>query len=262
MFFGMGDVEGGGFEHWGKCSRSHLERDFLVGRRWLLPDLFRAVHIFSEFITGFIKFRTLGPTVTVFGSARFAEDHQYYKLARELGKLLAHEQLSVMTGGGPGIMEAANRGAREHGGRSVGCNIKLPKEQKPNPYLDDWVDFHYFFVRKVMLLKYSCAFVALPGGFGTIDEIFETLTLVQTGKMKDFPIILMGTDYWRGLGEYIKDKLLKAGTISPKDMRLVYVTDSPNEAIQCIKAGAARLLGIPSSDAPAHCALCDLEKLT
>lgn len=247
--------------NWGKGSRSHFEEDLLEGRRPLFPDVLRAIHIFIEFISGFLKFRRLGPTVTVFGSARFSEDHQYYKLARELGQELATEQLAVMTGGGPGIMEAANRGAKEKGGHSIGCNIKLPKEQRPNPYLDTWIDFDYFFVRKVMLLKYSCAYVALPGGFGTLDEVFETLTLVQTGKMKDFPIILMGTEYWRGLGEYIKDKLLKEGTISPRDLKLVYVTDSPKEAIQCIKAGANRLFGIPATEAPTHCALCNIDQL-
>jgi len=251
---------GGGEAPWGKSTRSPYEEKFLKTGRNLLADTFRAGHILSEFVAGFWKFKRISPCVTVFGSARFVEDHKYYHLARELGGLLAEESFSVMTGGGPGIMEAANRGAKDKGGRSFGCNIKLPKEQRPNPYLDSWFEFDYLFIRKVMLLKYSCAFVALPGGFGTLDEIFETATLVQTKKMRDFPLILMGTEYWQGLRDYLVERLLVEGTISKSDLKLVYITDSPKEAIQCIKAGAARLLGIPFSEAPTHCALCDLEK--
>lgn len=250
---------GGGESPWGKSTRSPYEEKFLKTGRNLLTDTFRAGHILSEFVAGFWKFKRISPCVTVFGSARFVEDHKYYHLARELGGLLAEDGFSVMTGGGPGIMEAANRGAKDKGGRSFGCNIKLPKEQRPNPYLDSWFEFDYLFIRKVMLLKYSCAFVALPGGFGTLDEIFETATLVQTGKMRDFPLILMGTEYWQGLRDYLVERLLAEGTISRSDLKLVYITDSPKEAIQCIKAGAARLLGIPFSEAPTHCALCDLE---
>jgi uncharacterized protein (TIGR00730 family) len=147
-------------------------------------------------------------SVTVFGSARFTEEHMYYALAREIGQQLARAGFTVMTGGGPGIMEVANRGAKEAGGYSVGCNIELPQEQKPNPYLDRWVTFRHFFVRKLMLVKYSYAFIALPGGFGTLDEIFETATLIQTHKIKDFPLVLVGKDYWRPLLDFLhKDEL-------------------------------------------------------
>jgi uncharacterized protein (TIGR00730 family) len=262
MFFSRNGNNGNGSNGsgWGKGTRSPHEARFLETGRNLLSDSFRAGHFLQEFLGGFWKFRNISPCVTVFGSARFVEDHRYYHLARELGALLAEDGFSVMTGGGPGIMEAANRGAKDKGGRSFGCNIKLPKEQRPNPYLDSWFEFDYFFIRKVMLLKYSCAFVALPGGFGTLDEIFETATLVQNRKMKDFPLILMGSDYWRGLRDFLVERLLAEGTISRSDLKLVYITDSPKEAIQCIKAGAARLLGIPFSEAPTHCALCDLEK--
>ena len=157
------------------------ERFFLSGPGKRVSELVRAGRIFTEFLRGFRRLHFVGPCVTVFGSARFPEDHVYYRLAREVGAQLAHAGFTVMTGGGPGVMEAANRGAQEAGGRSIGCNIELPCEQEPNPYLDEWVEFDHFFVRKVMLVKYSYAFVVMPGGFGTMDEIFETLTLVQTG---------------------------------------------------------------------------------
>ncbi len=262
MLFLNNHKNGDGSERsaWGRGSRSPHEAHFLAQGRSLFSDGIRAAHFLSEFVMGFWRFRDIAPCVTVFGSARFVEDHKYYQLARELGALLAEDGFSVMTGGGPGIMEAANRGAKDKGGKSFGCNIKLPKEQRPNPYLDSWVEFDYFFIRKLMLLKYSCAFVALPGGFGTLDEIFETITLLQNRKMSNFPLILMGTEYWQGLRDFVVDRLLAEGTISQSDLKLVYVTDSPKEAIQCIKAGAARLLGIPFSEAPTHCALCDLEK--
>src|SRR5690349_7713061 len=159
---------------------------FLEGPQNRTSELIRAVRIFFEFMRGFRALHFVGPCVTVFGSARFPEDHRYYTLAREMGRRLGRAGFTVMTGGGPGIMEAANRGARDVGGRSVGCNIILPKEQAPNPYLDLWVEFRYFFVRKVMLAKYSYAFVALPGGFGTMDALFECATLVQTGKIRNF----------------------------------------------------------------------------
>ena len=157
----------------------------------------RAARIFCEFIRGFRTLHFVGACVTVFGSARFTENHPYYDLARQCGAELAKAGFTVMTGGGPGIMEAANRGAKETGGRSIGCNIQLPREQKPNPFVDQWITFRHFFVRKVMLVKYSYAFIALPGGFGTLDEIFETATLIQTGKIRDFPLVLMGIEYWR-----------------------------------------------------------------
>jgi len=181
---------------WGKATRTPEERHFLVGPRLRREEIARLFRILSDFMRGFRALHFLDPVVTVFGSARFPESHRYYALAREVGRQLAEAGFTVMTGGGPGTMEAANRGAREGGGTSVGCNIELPHEQKPNPYLDLFVEFRYFFVRKVMLVKYSTAFVCMPGGFGTMDEIFETATLIQTGKILGFPLILVGREYW------------------------------------------------------------------
>ncbi|HLO42238.1 MAG TPA: TIGR00730 family Rossman fold protein [Phycisphaerales bacterium] len=180
----------------------------------------------------------------MFGSARFKEDHRYYAMARDMGSRTADLGLTVMTGGGPGIMEAANRGAKDRSGLSLGCNIILPMEQKPNPYVDKFVEFKYFFVRKVMLVKYSYAFVIFPGGFGTLDELFETLTLVQTQKIKHFPIVLMGVDYWRPMVEFIQG-MAERGTISPGDAELITVTDDPLVAIETIRAGVERLKPAP-----------------
>lgn len=230
--------------NWGKLSRSPKEYRFLEGPRGRLLDLVRAIHIFIEFIVGFRKLHFVGPCVTVFGSARFADGHPYYKLGREVGQELTKLGFSVMTGGGPGVMEAANRGARDLGGISIGCNIKLPKEQKPNPYLTSWIEFHYFFVRKVMLLKYSYAFVALPGGYGTLDEIFETLTLIQTKKMKDFPLILIGESFWRPLVQFVQESLLLEGTISKEDQSLFYLTDSVNDAMGIIRETSFKRFGL------------------
>jgi hypothetical protein len=221
-------------DSWGKSAGTGEERVFLEGpqkRRW---ELLRALRIFGEFIRAFRTLHFLGPCVTVFGSARFGPENDYYKLARETGRHLGRAGFTVMTGGGPGIMEAANRGAREVGAMSVGCNIKLPQEQDPNPYLDRWMEFQYFFVRKVMLVKYSYAFVVMPGGFGTLDEIFETATLIQTGKIRDFPIVLMGTSFWTPLVGFMRDTLAKAGTIDEADYRRMLVTDSPEEAVEHI----------------------------
>jgi len=186
----------------------------------------------------------VGPCVTVFGSARFKEHHPYYAVGRDLGARLARVGFTVMTGGGPGLMEAANRGAREAGGRSIGCNIQLPVEQRPNPYLDRWVTFRHFFVRKVMLVKYSYAFIALPGGFGTLDEVFEIATLVQTGKVREFPLVLMGRDYWRPLTDFIRNRLMVEGTIDPGDEQRLAVTDSPTEAVEWITSVAMRRFGL------------------
>src|ERR1700685_4417701 len=180
---------------WPSSTPDPAERQLLQGPHARRHELRQAVRIFAECIRGFRALHFVGPLVTVFGSARFDASHPYYGLGQEIGKELARLGVTVMTGGGPGLMEAANRGARSAGGRSVGCNIKLPKEQAPNPYLDRMVEFRYFFVRKLMLLKYSYAFVALPGGFGTLDEIFETLVLIQTGKVRSFPVVLLGKDF-------------------------------------------------------------------
>jgi uncharacterized protein (TIGR00730 family) len=202
------------------------------------------VRVFFEFMRGFRALHFVGPCVTVFGSARFKADHPYYDLGRELGARLARVGFTVMTGGGPGIMEAANRGAREAGGRSIGCNIELPREQQPNAYLDRWITFQHFYVRKVMLVKYSYAFVALPGGFGTLDEMFEVATLVQTGKVREFPIVLMGREYWRPLTAFVRNRLLVEGTIDPGDEQRLQVTDSPAEAVEWVTATAMRRFGL------------------
>ena len=201
----------------------------------LLADFDRAFRMFQEFVTGCRTLYDIGQAVTVFGSARFDETHRYYKLARELGRALAHRGYTVVTGGGPGIMEAANRGAREGGGRSVGCNIILPHEQQPNPYLDRVVSFDYFFVRKVMLVKYSSAFVLMPGGYGTLDEIFETVTLVQTGKVRHFPIVAMGRDYWQGMLDFISETMFREGTAGAGEVGGFIVTDSVAEAVDHIE---------------------------
>ena len=220
---------------------------FLEGPQPRGFELARALRIFFEFIRGFRALHFAGPCVTVFGSARFTEGHRYYQLAREVGALLARAGFTVMTGGGPGIMEAANRGAKEAGGRAIGCNIDLPQEQQPNAYLDRWITFRYFFVRKVMLVKYSYAFVALPGGFGTLDEIFETVTLIQTGKIRHFPLVLIGTDFWRPLIDFIRNELVRAGTIDQTDASYLMVTDSPAEAVTSITEAALQRFGLTYS---------------
>jgi uncharacterized protein (TIGR00730 family) len=219
---------------WGKQPGHPSVRAFLSGPGRRGSELARALRIFGELMRGFRTFHFLGPCVTVFGSARLGEGHPYYELAREVGARLARAGFTVMTGGGPGIMEAANRGAREAGGLSVGCNIELPHEQKPNDYLDHFVDFRYFFVRKLMLVKYSYAFVALPGGYGTMDEIFETATLVQTKKIEDFPIVLVGEHFWRPLFDFMRQRMLPLPTISEPDIDLFSLTDSPAEAVDAI----------------------------
>jgi uncharacterized protein (TIGR00730 family) len=231
-------------DHWGKGSRDSAERQFLKGPRPRGLELAEAARIFAECVRGFRHLHFVGPCVTVFGSARFKEEHPYYVLARELGAKLAEAGFTVMTGGGPGIMEAANRGAKDAGGYSVGSNITLPIEQKPNRYLDRWVEFRYFFVRKMLLEKYSYAFVAMPGGIGTLDEVFETAVLIQTGKMKEFPFVLMGKAFWTPLLDYLRQSLLSAGTIDAADVQRWLVTDSPDEAVQVIRERAMRQFGL------------------
>ena len=230
--------------HWGKAPPVPEIRQFLQGPQKRTFELGRAVGIFFELMSGFRKLHFLGPCVTVFGSARFTEEHVYYALAREIGQQLARAGFTVMTGGGPGIMEAANRGAKEAGGYSVGCNIVLPQEQKPNPYLDRWVTFRHFFVRKLMLVKYSYAFIALPGGFGTLDEIFETATLIQTHKIKDFPLVLVGKEYWRPLLDFLHDRLVESMTIDRIDAERILVTDSADEAVRLAHDAALRQFGL------------------
>lgn len=228
---------------WGKRTENPAEEQFLHGPRTRSFEFGRLFRIAAEFFKGFRLLHFVGPCVTVFGSARFKEDHEYYSLAREMGRLIGRSGFTVMTGGGPGIMEAANRGAKDAGGPSIGCNIKLPMEQKPNPYVDRFIEFRYFFIRKVMLVKYSYAFVALPGGFGTLDEFFEIATLVQTGKVKDFPLILIGRDFWDPLMEFMRERLIKVGTIDQADYDRILVTDDPQEAMERIADAAIRQFG-------------------
>ncbi len=211
-----------------------VEKRFLSSPRNRCHDLESATRYYLEFLHGFESLPIDRPVVTVFGSARFKPDNPYYQMARTLGRRLAEEGFAVMTGGGPGIMEAANRGAKEGGGLSVGANIHLPHEQAPNPYLDIYVQFEHFFVRKVMLVKYSCAFVVMPGGFGTLDEVFETLTLMQTGKIEDFPVVAMGTAFWEPLSEFMRKSLIGNGTINTADLSLYRPTDSIEEAVSII----------------------------
>src|SRR4051812_43974522 len=218
------------------------EKQFLSGKRDRGADLESAVKIFLEFLGGFEFFADIDrPCVTVFGSARFAPGHRYYEMARELGFHLAKEGYAVMTGGGPGIMEAANRGAREAGGMSLGCNIMLPMEQSANPYLDRFIEMDHFFIRKVMLVKYSCGFVVMPGGFGTLDEAFETLTLVQCNKLERFPIVAMGSDFWGQLRTFGRGALIAEKTISPEDLDLLHTTDDSDDAVAYLRNGRARM---------------------
>ncbi|MGO8991839.1 MAG: TIGR00730 family Rossman fold protein [Polyangiaceae bacterium] len=229
---------------WGKRTGDDRERKFLQGPRPRGVELFEAMRISAELVEGFRRLHFVGPCVTVFGSARFKEDHPYYALARDVGARLAGAGFTVMTGGGPGIMEAANRGAKEAGGYSVGCNITLPSEQKPNPYLDRWMEFRYFAIRKTLLEKYSYAFIAMPGGIGTLDELFETSVLIQTGKMKEFPVVLVGVEFWRPLIDYLRKGLLDAGTIDEADTKRWIVTDSPEEAVTLIRERAMSQFGL------------------
>ena len=210
------------------------EIKFLDGPRSRWQEFKFTVKILIEFIRGFRALHFTGPAVTVFGSARFEEDHPYYEMARNLSAEIAKLGFTIMTGGGPGIMEAANRGAKDVGGRSIGCNIVLPREQHQNPYLDKFVNFDYFFIRKVLLVKYSYAFVIMPGGFGTLDEMFEAMTLIQTKKIKNFPVIIFGKDYHFELIQHI-DKMLERKTISEEDLELFLVTDSIEDAVALIK---------------------------
>lgn len=207
---------------------------FLSGPQSRGFELARAFQIFREFLRGFRTLHFVGPCVTVFGSARAKEGEWHYELARETGRLLAGAGFTVMTGGGPGVMEAANRGAKEAGGLSVGLNIQLPNEQAANPYVDIQQQFRHFFVRKVMLVKYSYGFVVAPGGFGTMDETFETATLIQTGKIRNFPLSILGRRYWTPLLEFVHHNMVKQGTIDPEDVNLLHVTDSPAEAVNHI----------------------------
>jgi uncharacterized protein (TIGR00730 family) len=197
-------------------------------------DAWRVLRIMGEFVEGFEALTTLGPAVSIFGSARTGRDDPYYDAARQTAKLLALEGFAVITGGGPGIMEAANLGTREGGGVSVGCNIELPFEQGMNAYVDVSINFRYFFVRKTMFVKYAEAFIIFPGGFGTMDELFEALTLIQTGKVRNFPVVLFGREYWQGMLDWLRNQMLKDKKINAQDLELLIVTDSPDEAVDVV----------------------------
>jgi uncharacterized protein (TIGR00730 family) len=222
---------------------SPQSKSFLEGPHSRGKELMFLLDVVKEFVRGFRALHFVGPCVTVFGSARFDEQHEYYQRAHEFGGRIADLGFTVMTGGGPGIMEAANRGAKAAGGISIGCNIVLPKEQKPNPYLDKWVDIDYFFIRKVLLTKYSYAFVVMPGGYGTMDEFFEAIELIQTGKMARFPVVLFGKQYHAELHAYLQ-KMVEAKTIGPEDLSLFLLTDSVEEGMEYIKKHAVEGFGL------------------
>lgn len=209
--------------------RHKIDLRFLEGPRPRWKELRSVLSIAGEFIYGFRKLHFVGPCVTFFGSARFKEDHPYYIATRELARRVGQVGFTIMTGGGPGLMEAANRGARDAGATSVGCNIVLPQEQEPNPYLDVSLKFDRFFVRKVLLVKYSMCFVVMPGGAGTVDELFEAITLIQTGKVRDFPILLYGRSYWAPMLEQI-EQMVEAGTLGREELKFLFVADSVEEA--------------------------------
>ncbi|MBX7044000.1 MAG: TIGR00730 family Rossman fold protein [Ignavibacteria bacterium] len=215
---------------------------FLETGRTLADEIRDSHKVMADLWEGLSAFLDVKNCVTVYGSARFKEGHTFYNLARAMGKALAENGFTVMTGGGPGIMEAANRGAKDGGGVSLGCNIILPFEQSLNPYVDRQVEFEYFFTRKTILRKNSVAYVLMPGGFGTMDEIFEVFTLIQTGKLPPRPVVCMGKDYWKHLGKFLRDTMIAWETISPKDLDLALVTDDVQEGIEYIKSGIGRAL--------------------
>jgi uncharacterized protein (TIGR00730 family) len=216
---------------------------FLDGPHSRWKEFKFTIQTMLELIKGFRALHFIGPCVTVFGSARFPEGHPYYEATRNLSAAISRLGFTIITGGGPGLMEAANRGAKEAGGRSVGCNILLPVEQQPNPYLDKWINMKHFFVRKVLLVKYSYAFVVMPGGYGTLDEYFEALTLIQTHKIKDFPIIIFGKQYHQDLLEHI-EQMKKDKTIDPLDTHLFLVTDDIDEAVELIRKKSIAPFGL------------------
>ena len=225
------------------------DRVLLEGPNSRLRELRLLFGAVVDFVRGFRTLHFVGPCVTVFGSARYREDHPYYPLAREVGSRVSRLGFTVMTGGGPGLMEAANRGARDAGGRSVGCNIVLPQEQEPNPYLDCVVTCRHFFVRKVLLFKYSYGFVALPGGIGTMDELFEALTLIQTGKIEHFPVVLIGVEYWKPLVAML-DRMAEAGAIARADLKLLIVTDDLERAMRHLEVEAIEHFGLRARPQP------------
>jgi uncharacterized protein (TIGR00730 family) len=212
-----------------KTLKLRMKEDFTQEETW------RVFRIMSEFVDGFETLSEVGKAVSIFGSSRSKPHSKYYKLAEELAYLLAKEGYAIITGSGPGLMEAANKGARRAKGKSIGLNIQIPSEQKPNKYVDTLLDFSYFFVRKVMFVKYAKAFVIMPGGFGTLDELFESLNLIQTKRIREFPVVLMGKDYWKGMIDWLHQTALRQGNISREDLDIFKVTDDPKEAVRIIK---------------------------
>ena len=200
----------------------------------------RLARVERELRTGFERLAEVGPAASVFGSARTAEDDPEYELARSVGRALGEAGFSVITGGGPGAMEAANRGARDAGALSIGLNVELPHEQRLNDHVDLGISFHYFFTRKLMFVRYACGFVVLPGGFGTLDELFEALTLIQTGRIEDFPVVLIDSGYWSGLIDWMRERLVAEGKLAPDDLDLLTVCDDPAAAVESVREGARR----------------------
>ncbi len=227
----------------GGASNGSSDRKLLEGPHSRFHELLLLFRAMRDFIRGFRVLHFVGPCVTIFGSARFNEDHEYYALTREVGRRVSQLGFTVMTGGGPGLMEAANRGARDAGGPSVACNIELPHEQGANPYLDRTATCHYFFVRKVLLFKYSYAFFAMPGGIGTMDELFEALTLIQTKKIRGFPVILIGTEYWKPLVALL-EQMADHGAIGRADLQLILVTDDLDEAMRHLETHTVEPFGL------------------
>jgi len=219
------------------------DRYLLEGPHSRLREALMLLRTARDLLRGFRTLHFVGPCVTIFGSARFGESHPFYAISRELGRRVSALGFTVMTGGGPGLMEAANRGARDHGGLSVGCNIELPHEQEPNRYLDRWITCHYFFVRKVLLFKYSYAFVGMPGGLGTLDELTEALTLIQTKKIQSYPVVLIGTTYWQPFLDLLQE-MIDEGAISPSDLDLLKVTDDLDDAIGHLSTHAVKAFGL------------------
>jgi len=220
-------------------ANSFLSKEQFLVNEIKVGDTWRLFRIMAEFVEGFEHLAGVGPAVTVFGSARAKESDHRYQSARRLGKMMAEKGIAIVTGGGPGIMEAANRGAYETGGKSIGLNIELPLEQEPNPYLSRSITFRHFFIRKVMLVKYSSAFIIFPGGFGTMDECFEALTLIQTMKIRPFPVIMVDRAYWAGLWDWVRDHLVHEGMLSPGDLELVSFIDDPAEIVDKVLGGIA-----------------------
>lgn len=221
-------------EYWQLTDDEVLLRSPEPEDEYKTSDSWRVFRILGEFVAGFDSLATITRGISIFGSARTPEDDPMYEAARETARLLAENDFEIITGGGPGIMEAANRGAFETGKVSVGCNIELPFEQLPNPYQNRSLSFKYFFVRKTMFIKYSNAYVIFPGGFGTMDELFEALTLIQTRKIRNFPVVLFGSQYWQGMLQWITSMMLNEGNISSEDLGLIHLTDSPKDAVEFI----------------------------